>query len=107
MICTDVAHLHVDECGAPERVAGIKLLTVAPPDGKLHPGVVAELTPVGDQHAAAAGRLHHPVDRARHRLLGRRDRGLVEIAHAHGMLVHVDGARLANAAASLGLPCAR
>ena len=37
VICTDVAHMHVDECGAPEQLAGVKLLPVADPDGKLAP----------------------------------------------------------------------
>ena len=37
MICTDVAHMHVDECGAPERLAGTKLLTVSTEHGKLDP----------------------------------------------------------------------
>jgi threonine aldolase len=38
VICAESAHLNVDECGAPERVLGAKLLTVATPDGKLTPG---------------------------------------------------------------------
>ena len=51
MICTDVAHMHVDECGAPERIAGIKLLPVATADGKLTPADVRRWeSRRGDEH---------------------------------------------------------
>ena len=53
VICPATAHLNVDECGAPERIAGVKLLGVETPDGKLTPGLVAaRITGVGDQHAS-------------------------------------------------------
>ncbi len=105
-ICASTAHLNVDECGAPERVAGIKLLTVDTPDGKLTPELVEpRLIRIGDEHAVQPrvvsitqstelGTLYTPAE------IG----ALAEQAHARGMLLHVDGARLANAAASLGLP---
>src|SRR5207247_8210810 len=52
VICPETAHLHVDECGAPERIAGVKLLPVPTPDGKLTPDLaVARVERVGDQHA--------------------------------------------------------
>ena len=76
VVCTSTAHIHVDECGAPEKVGGLKLLPVRTPDGKL--------TPELDRHRGArlrrrapgpaAGRQHHPDDRAGHRVLRRRDR---------------------------------
>jgi threonine aldolase len=53
VICPETAHLNVDECGAPERIAGVKLLPAPTPDGKLTPELVAErLTRAGDQHAS-------------------------------------------------------
>ena len=53
VICAESAHLNVDECGAPERVLGAKLLTVATPDGKLTPGLIERrLGGRGDEHRA-------------------------------------------------------
>jgi threonine aldolase len=52
VICADTAHVNVDEGGAPERVAGVKLLTVETRDGKLTPADLdRHLTRVGDEHA--------------------------------------------------------
>ena len=97
--------MHVDECGAPERLAGTKLLTVetataSSPRRRRPLGAQAAATSTGP----AARRLDHPGDRARHRLHPRRDRAIADAAHRLGMLLHVDGARLANAAAALGVP---
>jgi threonine aldolase len=106
VICAETAHLNVDECGAPERIGGVKLLTVATPDGKLTPELVApRLVRFGDEHAVQPrvisitqstelGTVYSPEA----------TRALADVAHEHGMTLHVDGARLANAAASLGLP---
>jgi len=106
VICAETAHLNVDECGAPEAIAGVKLLTVAGVDGKLTPELVrAAVGRVGDEHAVQArvvsisqctelGTLYTPEEM----------RWLADVAHERGMLLHVDGARLSNAAAALGLP---
>jgi threonine aldolase len=106
VICTEVAHLHVDECGAPERVAGAKLLTVPAEDGKLSAADVRHWeTRRGDEHqvqprvvsitqATELGTLYTPDE----------TRAIADAAHELGMYVHVDGARLANAAASLDRP---
>lgn len=105
VVTPDTSHLHVDEAGAPEQLGGIKLLTVGGADGKLGPAdVLGVLGRVGDQHAvqprvvsvANATELGTVYDVADLR-------ALADAAHAHGMLVHVDGARLANAAVSLGV----
>jgi threonine aldolase len=105
-ICAHTAHLNVDECGAPERVAGLKLLAIETSDGKLTPELVEpRLIRFGDEHAVQPrvvsitqstelGTLYAPEEIA----------ALAEQAHARGMLLHVDGARLSNAAAALGLP---
>jgi threonine aldolase len=106
VICAETAHLNVDECGAPERIGGVKLLTVATPDGKLTPTLVEpRLARFGDEHAAQP----RVVSISQSTELGtvyepREVRALAEQAHAHGMLLHADGARLANAAAALGVP---
>jgi threonine aldolase len=108
VICPETAHMNVDECGAPERIAGVKLLTIAAPGGKLTPELVeARLRSVriGDQHAAQPrivsisnaselGTVYTPAE----------VRAVADISHQRGMLLHVDGARLANAAACLDLP---
>ncbi|GAA2521600.1 threonine aldolase family protein [Rarobacter incanus] len=98
------SHLNVDENAAPERMAGIKLLTVDTPDGKLTPAHLDEFTEnVGDPHRAQplAISIAQPTELG---TVYRIDelRALVERAHALGMAVHIDGARLANAAAALG-----
>jgi threonine aldolase len=108
VICPATAHLEVDECGAPEAIAGIKLLTVETPDGKLRPeDVAARATRTGDEHAVQArvvslsnsselGTVYSPDE----------VRAIAEAAHERGLLVHVDGARLANAATALDVPLA-
>lgn len=105
VICTDTAHIHVDEGGAPEKVAGLKLwlaptelglLTIEALDEQIYrmddvhraqPAVVSvtQSSELGTAYSVDA--------------LG----ALVDRAHSHGLRVHVDGARLANAAASLGV----
>jgi threonine aldolase len=105
VICADTAHLNVDECGAPEAMAGLKLLTVPGVDGKLAPEAVeARITRVGDEHAVQP----HIVSISQCTELGTlysldETRALAEVAHAHDLLLHVDGARLSNAAAALGV----
>jgi threonine aldolase len=105
VVCARTAHLHVDECGAPER-SGRKLLTVDTRDGRLTPELVEPLlVRIGDEHviqprlisitqSTELGTVYTPEAVAE----------LAGWAHTHGMLLHVDGARLCNAAASLGLP---
>src|SRR3954447_16964961 len=104
VITPSTSHLHVDEAGAPERLAGVKLLTVPTADGKLRPGDLgALLGRVGDEHAIQP----RVVSIANATELGTvyaldELRALADAAHASGLLLHVDGARLANAAVALG-----
>lgn len=105
VVCADTAHVHVDEGGAPEAIAGLKLWTVPTPDGRLTPGLVdAQAWGFDDVHRARpavvsitqsteSGTVYSPAEIA----------ALADHAHARGMRLHVDGARLANAAASLGV----
>ncbi|MEN3585876.1 low specificity L-threonine aldolase [Streptomyces sp. ZYX-F-203] len=106
VICAESAHINVDECGAPERVGGLKLLTVPTPDGKLTPELIdRQAYGWDDEHRAMPqvvsitqstelGTLYTPDE----------IRAICEHAHARGMRVHLDGSRLANAAASLNVP---
>lgn len=106
VICAESAHLNVDEGGAPEVLGGIKLLTVPTPDGKLTPELVSRrIARVGDEHVVQPGVVSvtqstelgtlYTVDELA---------ALAGHAHAHGMLFHIDGSRLANAAAALDVP---
>ena len=108
VICAETAHVNVDEGGAPEAIGGTKLLTVPTPDGKLTPGTVdTHLLRVGDEHAVQP----RVVSVTQSTELGTRYepgelRELADHAHAHGLLLHVDGSRLANAAAGLAVSLA-
>jgi threonine aldolase len=104
VICAETAHVNVDEGGAPERIAGVKLLTVPTADGKLTPADIhAHVTRVGDEHAVQP----RVVTITQSTELGTRytveqTATLAAAAHELGLLLHVDGSRLVNAAAGLG-----
>ncbi|MFI8929355.1 threonine aldolase family protein [Streptomyces sp. NPDC053474] len=106
VICAESAHINVDEGGAPERMGGLKLLTVPTPDGKLTPELIdRQAFGWDDEHRA----MPQVVSFAQNTELGTlytvdEIRAIVEHAHELGMLVHLDGARLANAAAALDVP---
>ncbi len=106
VVCAASAHVNTDENGAPERVGGIKLLPVPTPDGLLTPELVAtEAWGWGDEHRAQP--LVVSVTQSTElgtRYLPEQLRAVCDWAHEHGMRVHMDGARLANAAAGLDLP---
>lgn len=106
VVSAATAHITSDEGGAPEKVGGIKILTVPTPDGKLTPALVdREAWGFGDEHRAQPlvvsitqsselGTVYTPEE----------VRALAMHAHGLGMRLHMDGARIANAAAALGLP---
>ena len=105
VICAESAHINVDECGAPEKIAGLKLLSVATPDGKLTPELI-------DVHAWGWGDQHHVQPRVvsitQSTELGTvytpdEIAAICEHAHGLGMFVHIDGSRIGNAAAALGV----
>lgn len=98
------AHVNTDENGAPERVGGLKLLTVDAPDGRLTPAAVARYAgDLGDVHRAQPTVLSLTQCTELGTVYGVEElRALADAAHAHGMHVHLDGSRLANAAAHLG-----
>jgi threonine aldolase len=108
VICADTAHIVADECGAVERLLGVRLTTVPSPGGKVTiEGMMSRLEGRGDEHKVQPRCLSitqsteygtvYPVPELR---------ALVEAAHAAGLYVHMDGARLANAAAALGVSLA-
>lgn len=107
VITSEHAHIHVDECGAPELIGGVKLLDLPSPDAKL---TVEE---VEDAATRGVGFEHHVQPRVVS-LTQTTEYGtaytvdelsaIAEVAHAHRLLVHVDGARIANASATLHLP---
>ncbi len=104
VVCAEGAHIATDEAGAPERVAGLKLLTVPTVDGKLTPELVdRQAWGFGEEHRAqpAAVSLTQSTEVGTTYTLEELHT-LSEHAHSLGMRVHVDGARLANAAAHLG-----
>ena len=104
VICPEGAHLNVDECGAAERIIGCKLLTVPAPDGKLTPDLIAtRLAGRGDEHRVQprAVAITQVTEVGTCYTLGELRR-LGEFCRASGLLVYMDGARLANSAAFLG-----
>jgi threonine aldolase len=104
VICAESAHVNVDEGGAPERIAGVKLLTAPAPDGKLTPDDVrARVTRRGDEHAVQP-RLVTITQSSEFgtRYTAEEIAALVHTAHELGLVLHMDGSRLSNAAAALG-----
>ena len=105
VICAEAAHIYVDECGAPEKFSGCKLIPIPTHDGKLTVEAVrAAYHGIGVEHhvqprvvAITQSTEVGTVYRAEE------IRQLARFAHERGMSLHMDGARIANAAASLGL----
>ena len=106
VVCAAGAHINVDEGGAPEKVAGLKLHTIPTSDGKLTPKLIdTQAWGFGNEHRAQPkvvsitqstelGTVYTPEE----------IRSITDQAHSLGMFVHLDGARISNAAASLGVP---
>ncbi len=104
VICVESAHINVDEGGAPEKMAGLKLWTVPTSDGKLTVELAAsQIFDMGVVHRAQPGVISitqttemgtlYQIDEIR---------ALADLAHENGLLLHLDGARISNAAAALG-----
>lgn len=104
VLCSDYAHIYCDECGAPEKLIGGKLIPLPNEGGKITLDSVRHAYHgIGDQHhvqphaisitqCTEMGTVYQPEE----------IRALADFAHANGMFLHLDGARIANAAASLG-----
>jgi threonine aldolase len=105
VICAEGAHIYTDECGAPERFTGCKLIPIPTADGKLTVESVSRAYHgIGDQHhvqprvvsitqVSEMGTVYRPKE----------VRDLARFAHEHNLFLHMDGARIANAAVSLDL----
>ncbi|WP_041623628.1 threonine aldolase family protein [Spirochaeta thermophila] len=105
VITSHIAHLNTHECGALQRATGARILPVVTPDGKLTPEHVEPfLHASGNPHESqpAIVSITQPTERGTlyfpHEI-----RALADLTHRHGLLLHVDGARLPQAAAALGL----
>ena len=104
VLCSEYAHIYCDECGAPEKHTGCKLIPLPHEDGKITVEAVRRAYHgIGDQHhvqprvvsitqSTEMGTVYQPEEIA----------ALARFAHEHEMFLHVDGARIANAAATLG-----
>ena len=104
VVCAETAHINVDECGAPQRVVGCRLLTVDTPDGKLTPALVkTRLHGFGFEHHSQpkAISISQPTELGTLYTL-EEIKALADLAHSYKMYLHIDGARLANAAVALG-----
>jgi len=103
VICAETAHINTDECGAPERLTGAKLLLVPTADGKITPEQIAEkLTGRGDDHRSQPGvvALTQSTELGTCYTLAEL-RKVADFCRVSDLRLYVDGARLANAAASL------
>jgi len=104
VLCSDYAHIYTDECAAPEKFTGCKLIPLPHQDGKITPEQLRHAYHgIGDQHHVQArvisitqstemGTVYQPEE----------IQALARFAHERGMFLHMDGARIANAAAALG-----
>lgn len=103
VVCAETAHINVDECGAPERFTGCKLLDVGTSDGKITPEHVKPfLDHIGFEHHVQARVISISQSTEMGTVYTPRElKTLSSFAHKNSMLLHMDGARIANAAASL------
>jgi threonine aldolase len=104
VICSEHAHINVDECGAPESACGCKLLAVHAPDGKLTPELIARhLRGRLDQHRVQPALVSITQASELGTVYSCEEvKALAAFCHGQGLYLHMDGARLCNAAAALG-----
>ncbi|MBM7520442.1 threonine aldolase family protein [Nocardioides nitrophenolicus] len=103
VLCAEDAHVHTDETAAPER-AGLKLVLAPSPAGRIRPGGLAPHLAPGNRHRAQVSVLSLTQSTELGTCYDVADlRALCAEAHDLGLAVHLDGARLANAAATLGV----
>jgi threonine aldolase len=106
VICAETAHIQVDECGAPEKFTGCKLLPLEVKKGKITPdGILKYLHGFDFEHHSQP----KVISISQVTELGtvysvEEIKAITELAHEYGLFVHMDGARIANAAVALDLP---
>ena len=105
VLTTSSAHIHVDEAAAPERVGGLKVNVIDTPDGKLTPELLrayparaadehfAQIGVVSITNSTEVGTVYTPAE----------IRAIADLVHERGWALHLDGSRLSNAAAALGI----
>ena len=105
VLCSDTAHLGLDECGAPEKFAGIKVILIPTSDGKLTPQAIApSLIGSGVQHHSQPKVISITQTTELGTVYTAEEiKALSTFAKSHNLYLHMDGARISNAAVSLGL----
>lgn len=105
VICAETAHIHADEGGAPEKMAGLKLWTIPTSDGKLTVDQIkTQVFDIGFVHRAQPGVISITQTTELGTVYTPSEiRAIAEFAHENNLLLHLDGARLSNAAAALGV----
>lgn len=105
IICSEAAHINVDECGAPQRFIGCRLLPLTTPDGKLRPKQIqSTLSVIGVEHHSQPAVVSITQSTELGTVYSVEElKALTDFAHSNNLLVHMDGARIANAAASLNV----
>ena len=103
VICAQTAHINVDECAAPEKFLGGKLIDLPTPDGKLTPEIILPvLHGFGDQHHVQPKVISITQSTEMGTIYSLEEiKTICDFAHTHDLLVHMDGARISNAAAAL------
>ncbi|MBA4409477.1 MAG: low specificity L-threonine aldolase [Bacteroidota bacterium] len=106
VICAETAHIQMDECGAPEKFTGSKLLPVITIKGKITPeGIAKYLHGFDFEHHSQPGIISiSQVTELGTVYTVEEIKAITSLAHKHGLFVHMDGARIANAAVALDLP---
>lgn len=105
VLCAETAHINEDECGAPEKFAGCKLLPIPTDDGKIRIRQLEKyLHSVGFEHHAQPKVISITQSTELGTLYTVNEiREIADFAHQHDMYLHMDGARIANAAAALNV----
>ena len=106
VFCAETAHIQCDECGAPEKFTGSKLIPIPTSNGKITPDQIKKHLHGFDFEHHSQPKLISITQVTELGTLYSVDeiRALADLAHSHGMYLHMDGARISNAAVSLGLP---
>ena len=105
ILCAETAHIYVDECGSPARMTGCQIRPIATPNGKLTPNLIRpHLRNFGEQHHSQPGAIYLSQCTEMGTIYKPDElKAITSLAHQYGLYVHMDGARLANACAALGM----
>ena len=106
VLCPATAHINCDECGAPEKIIGCKLIALEHKDGKVSPETVKKhLHGFGEQHHSQPNVLSISQPTELGTLYTAEEiKALADLMHENGGYLHIDGSRISNAAAALGIP---